>query len=282
MTATMLFDRRARCLHRDRAARSGADAFVHARAFDEALERLGYVKRAFGRALLLGCPDPVWRARLEKVVPDVVVADPSLVFARAARGIVADEDRLPFADAAFDLVLAVGTLDGVDDLPGALLLIRRILRPDGLMLAAMAGAGSLPRLKAAMLAADAATGRGAAARMHPAIDVRTAGDLLARAGFALPVADVESLDVSYRDFRTLVADLRAHGGGNALARRSRVPLGRRALAAAVADFASHARDGRTIERVEILHLSGWAPAPSQPKPLQPGSAAVSLTGILDP
>lgn len=257
MTAATLFDRRARRLHRDRAARSASDAFVHAHAFDDALERLGFVRRDFGRALLIGCINPAWPARLERIVSDIVVADPSPVAAHAADGVVADEDRLPFADASFDLVLAVGTLDGVDDLPGALLLIRRILRPDGLMLAAMAGAGSLPRLKAAMLAADASGG--AAARVHPAVDVRTAGDLLARAGFALPVADVESLDVSYRDLRTLVSDIRAHGGGNALARRSRVPLGRSALAAAAADFASHAQGGRTIERMEILHLSGWAP-----------------------
>lgn len=259
MAAGLLFDRRARRLYRNRAARSGGDAFVHAHAFDEALERLGYVKRTFQRALLLGCRDASWRARLEQVVGKVVVADPSPVAARAAHGVAADEDRLPFADGAFDLVLAVGTLDGVDDLPGALLLIRRALRADGLLLAAMAGAGSLPRLKAAMLAGDAAGAGGAAARLHPAIDVRTAGDLLARAGFALPVADVESLDVSYRDLFTLIRDVRAHGGGNALARRSRVPISRTALFAAGADFASHARDGRTIERVEILHLSGWAP-----------------------
>lgn len=260
MTAAPLFDRRARRLHRDRAARSKGDAFVHARAFEEAIDRLSFVKRGFGRALLLGCLDPAWRTRLEQIVADVVVADPSAVAAHAARGIVADEDRLPFADGTFDLVLAIGTLDSVDDLPGALLLLRRILRPEGLMLAAMAGAGSLPRLKAAMLAGDAAAGSGAAARIHPAVDVRTAGDLLARAGFALPVADVESLDVSYGDLRTLVADVRAHGGGNALSRRSRVPIGRMAWAAASAAFAQGVENGRTIERVEILHLSGWAAA----------------------
>lgn len=259
MTAPMLFDRNARRLHRDRAARMPGDAFIHAHAFDEVLERLAYVKRGFANALLLGCADPAWRTRLEEVVGAVVVADPSPLAAAAARGVAADEDRLPFADSIFDLVIAVGTLDGVDDLPGALILLRRVLRPDGLLLAAMIGAGSLPRLKGAMLAADTAT-RGAAARMHPAIDVRTAGDLLARAGFALPVADVESLDISYAGLMPLVADVRAHGAGNALARRSRVPLGRASLAAAIAAFAAHAVVGRTIERVELLHLSGWAPA----------------------
>lgn len=258
-TAPMLFDRGVRRQRRDRAARVPGGAFVHTHAFAEVLERLAYVKRGFDRALLLGCIDPSWRARLEAVVGSAVVADPSPLAAHVAGGIAADEDRLPFADGTFDLVVAIGTLDAVDDLPGALILLRRILRPDGLLLAAMPGAGSLPRLKSAMLAADAITG-GAAAHMHPAIDVRTAGDLLARAGFALPVADVDSLDISYAGLRPLVADVRAHGAGNVLARRSRVPLGRAALAAAMADFASHGSGGRTIERVELLHLSGWAPA----------------------
>lgn len=271
MTTPMLFDRNARRLHRDRAAMMPGGAFVHAHAFDEVLERLSCVKRGFKNALLLGCADPAWRNRLEALVDSVVVADPSPHAARAAGGVAADEDRLPFANGAFDLVIAVGTLDGVDDLPGALVLLRRALRPDGLLLAAIVGAGSLPRLKGAMLAADAAGG-GAAARMHPAIDVRTAGDLLARAGFALPVADVESLDISYAGLLPLVADVRAHGAGNALTRRSRAPLGRESLAAAMADFASHAIGGRTIERVELVYLSGWAPAASQPKSPAPGSA----------
>lgn len=265
MTAPMLFDRGARRLHRDRAARCRSGAFIYQHAFDEVLERLTYVKRAFDDALLLGCADPAWRVRLEAGVGSVVVADPSPALAGAAGGIAADEDRLPFVDGTFDLVIAVGTLDAVDDLPGALLLLRRILRPGGLLLAAIAGAGSLPRLKAAMLAADAAGG-GASPRIHPAVDVRTGGDLLARAGFALPVADVQSLDISYAGLMPLAADVRAHGAGNALVRRSRVPLGRKSLTAAMAEFASHAVDGRTIERVEILHLSGWSPAPSQPRP----------------
>lgn len=261
MDAPMLFDRHARRLHRDRASRAGGDAFVHAHAFDEVMERLDFVKRSFDRTLLLGCAIPDWVERLGRIVGEVVVVDPSPAAAAAAGGIAADEDRLPFADEVFDLVISIGTLDGIDDLPGALILIRRVLRPDGLFLATMAGAGSLPRLKAAMIAADAAGDRGTAPRMHPAVDVRTAGDLLARAGFALPVADVDSLDVSYSAFPTLVADVRAHGGGNALARRSRVPLGRMALAAAQVDFARHAESGRTIERAEILHMSGWAPKP---------------------
>lgn len=260
MSTPSLFDRRLRRLRRDRAVRSGGDAFLHEHAFAELLDRLQDVRRRFGRTLLLGCSDPAWPGRLGALVESVVVADPSTEAARRCGGLVADEDRLPFADGAFDLVVTIGTLDSIDDLPGALLLLRRVLRPDGLLLAALAGAGSLPRLRSAMLAADACAG-GAAARLHPAIDVRIAGDLLARAGFALPVADSAGLDVSYRGLPALVADLRAHGGTNLLVRRSRTPLTRSGLAAAAGEFAAHAHAGRTVERVEILYLSGWRPAP---------------------
>lgn len=262
MPAPSLFDRRLRRLRHDRASRAGADAFLHEYAFAELLDRLGDVRRKFGRALLFGCWDPGWRARLEGLVDEVVIATPSMQASRRCGGVVADEDRLPFTDDSFDLVLTVGTLDSVDDLPGALVLLRRVLRPDGLLLAALAGAGSLPRLRSAMMAADAATG-GAAARMHPAIDVRTAGDLLARAGFVLPVADAAGLDVSYADLATLVADVRAHGATNMLVRRSRATVGHAALRAAEADFALHGLAGRTIERVEIIYLSGWSP-PAHP------------------
>lgn len=280
MPSPALFDRRLRRLRRDRAIRSGGDAFLHAHAFDELLDRLRDVRRTFSRALLLGCPDPSWRARLEPFAPDVVVADPSPESARRSAGTTVDEDRLPFADASFDLVVATGTLDGIDDLPGALVLLRRILRPDGLLLAAMAGAGSMPHLKAAMLAADDTKGR-VAPRLHPAIDVRTAGDLLGRAGFALPVADTQGFDVSYAHLSRLVSDLRAHGLTNILDTRSRTPLNRTALAAALASF-NPVAGRRTDERVEILYLSGWAPAPSQPKPARRGSATASLAQVLKP
>lgn len=263
MSPPALFDRHLRRTRRDRAARSGVPPLLHQHAFADILERLQDVRRVFGDTLLLGCLDPEWPARLGELVARVTVADPCEVTARRCSGVVVDEDRLPFANGAFDLIIAVGTLDAVDDLPGALVLLRRILRPDGMMLAAMTGAGSLPRLRSAMLAADAVQGA-AAARMHPAVDVRTAGDLLARAGFALPVADGYGLDVSYPDLRKLVADVRAHGAGNILARRSRIPLGRKALAAAAADFASYAVDGRTVERVELLFMSGWSPVFARP------------------
>jgi NADH dehydrogenase [ubiquinone] 1 alpha subcomplex assembly factor 5 len=258
------FDRRLRRLRRDRAAKLFPTAdYLHRLAADELIERLGFVKRDFRRALDLGCAGGYLSRRLRERGLEVTPCDAGGKFASAASGVQADEDRLPFADGAFDLVVSVGALDGVNDLPGALLLIRRALRPDGLFLAALAGAGSLPRLKRAMLAADAVAG-GAAARIHPQIDVRAAGDLLTRAGFALPVVDTQPVDVRFSALLDLVRDLRAMGATNILGERSLRPLGRHALAAAIADFEDG--DGKTSERFEILHLLGWAPSPDQPKP----------------
>ncbi|HEY0413678.1 MAG TPA: methyltransferase domain-containing protein [Allosphingosinicella sp.] len=275
------FDRRLRRLRRDRAAASGGEAdYLLRRAADELVERLDLVSRPFARALDLGCGGGYLTRRIEERGIEMVSADPGFAFARAAGGVQADEDRLPFADGAFDLVVSVGLLDSVNDLPGALLLARRALRPDGLFLAACAGAGSLPRLRAAMLAADAVQG-GAAPRIHPQIDVRAAGDLLARAGFALPVADAETVEVRFSSFGRLVADLRGMGATNALAARSKRPLGRAALAAAIAEWElGREADGKVTERFEILHLLGWAPSPDQPKPARRGSATASLAAAL--
>ncbi|HEX8262963.1 MAG TPA: methyltransferase domain-containing protein [Allosphingosinicella sp.] len=272
------FDRRLRRLRRERAAKRFHQAdYLHRTMADELIERLGLVRRDFRRALDLGCAGGHLTRRLRELGLEVTACDAGAAFARSAGGVQADEDRLPFADGAFDLVVSAGALDGVNDLPGALILIRRVLRPDGLFLGAFAGAGSLPRLRRAMLAADSVEG-GAAPRVHPQIDVRAAGDLLSRAGFALPVVDVEPVDVRFGAFLDLVRDLRAMAATNILAERSRRPLGRRALAAAIADFEQGG--GRTAERFEILHLLGWAPSPDQPRPARRGSATASLAEAL--
>lgn len=276
------FDTALRRLRRDRAAASGGAAdYLFRLAADELLERLDLVSRRFERALDLGCGGGYLTTRLRERGIHVVPADPGRRFASAAEGVQIEEDRLPFGDGAFDLVVSVGALDTVNDLPGALLLIRRALRPDGLFLGAFPGAGSLPRLRSAMLAADAVEG-GAAPRIHPQIDVRAAGDLLVRAGFALPVADNWSIDVRFPGLPALVRDLRAMGGTNLLAKRSRRPIGRLGLAAAMADFAAAADpDGKTAERFEFVQLLGWAPSPDQPKPARRGSATVSLAKALN-
>ena len=260
------FDRRLGRLRRARAERSDRDAlYLHRRAADELAERLDLVARPFARALQVG--------------EDPYLAD--LLRARGLEVVACGEDDLPAAEGPFDLAVSVGLLDTVNDLPGALVLIRRALRPDGLFLAAFAGAGSLPRLRRAMRSAEEAEGMGAAPRLHPQIDVRAAGDLLVRAGFVLPVVDRDIVEVRYPSLTALVQDLRAMGATNRLAGQSARPFGRMGLAAALADFAGGAgSDGKTAERFEIVHLTGWAPAPGQPQPARRGSATASLADAL--
>jgi len=283
MSQDLPFDRRLRRLRRDRAARRSGEAdYLSDLVADELIERLDLVKRDFRDALDLGCGSGHLARRLRERGLEVTAADPGFAFASAASGVQCDEDRLPFGEAAFDLIVSCGTLDTVNDLPGALLLIRRALRPDGLFLGAFAGAGSLTRLRSAMHAADSAEG-GAAPHIHPQIDVRAAGDLLTRAGFALPVVDCHGLDVRFAGLDQLVADLRAMAGTNILAVRSLRPITRQGLAAAAADFAAAADpDGKTTERFEILYLLGWAPAPDQPRPAARGSGTASLADALKP
>ena len=274
MSAPEIFDRAARRLRRDRAAPAYAEHdFIRAAMLEGIDERLAAVTRSFADVLDLGCFDASFMAP-----PGTRVArfDPGFAFARSAAGVQGDEDRLPFADASFDLVVSAGVLDQVNDVPGALSLIRRVLRPDGLFLAAFLGAGSLPALRGALRIAEADR---PAARLHPQIDVRSAGDLLMRAGFALPVADAETLRVRYGGVDRLLEDLRGMACSNIL--KDRRLLGRETLARTIAAFADAAdEDGRTSERFEIVFLTGWAPAPTQPQPARRGSATASLASAL--
>ncbi|WP_121886796.1 class I SAM-dependent methyltransferase [Sphingomonas sp. PP-F2F-G114-C0414] len=269
-----IFDRAARRRRRDRAEPDYADhAFLRETMLDGIAERLDAVTRPFTDILDLGCFDggfsPPQGAR-------VVRCDAGFAFAARTGGVQADEDRLPFADASFDLVVSAGVLDQVNDLPGALALIRRVLRPDGLFLGAFVGAGSLHALRAALRIGESER---PAARLHPQVDVRSAGDLLMRAGFALPVADVETLDVRYADLSRVFADLRGMAANNMLAQRQ--PLTRDVLGRTFAAFGDAADDtGRTRETFQIVFLTGWSPDPSQPKPARRGSATASLGDAL--
>ncbi|NJC09331.1 SAM-dependent methyltransferase [Polymorphobacter fuscus] len=259
------FDRALR-RRRHRAPGFEGAAFLHAAMADEVLARIQGVARHFAAVLDLGGPAPVWPGAIR-----VALAPPA--------AIVADEDRLPFADATFDLVLSIGGLASVSDLPGALAQIRRVLRPDGLFIAAFAGGMTLAELRADLLEADVAlTGR-AAARTAPMVEAQAAAALLQRAGFAMPVTDVERLTVRYASLGRLLDDLTAMGARSPLA--ARAPLRRDVLADAARRFAARAdSDGRTPVSVEIIHLAGWAPAPGQPVPLKPGSGKTSLAAAL--
>ncbi len=278
MTQPDIFDRRLRARQRDRMMpRFAEHDFLYRAMLDELLDRLADVQRDLPEVLVIGCPDDSARAALEAMGKKVMCTDPGFAAARAQGGVQAEEDALPFADDSFDLILACGTLDSVNDLPGALILMRRILRPDGLLLAAFTGAGSLPRLRGALMAGE---GDRPAQHIHPQVDVRAAGDLLSRAGFAMPVADSETLTVRYGDILRLMHDLRGMGAGNMLA--SHPPALRRdVLIGASQHFAAAAdADGRTAEDMAILYLSGWKPDASQAKPARRGSATVSLADAL--
>ncbi|MEZ0495109.1 class I SAM-dependent methyltransferase [Sphingomonas sp. IW22] len=268
------FNRQARRIRRDRAAAAfGEHDFLRAAILDGIDERLAAVKRPMHDFLDMGSFDarftPAGDARVARV-------DAGFAFARAGGGVQADEDRLPFADASFDCVVSAGVLDQVNDVPGALTLARRVLRPDGLFLGAFIGAGSLPVLRSVLLEAEAPR---AVARIHPQIDVRSAGDLLVRAGLTLPVADIETLSVRYSGLGRLIDDLRGMAATNLLG--DTPPLTRATLARAAEAFAARAdADGRVTERFQIVFLTGWAPDPSQPKPARRGSATASLADAL--
>lgn len=275
-----IFDRKIRAMRRDRAAgQFAAHDFLYRHMAEELLDRLTDVTRDLVDVLVVGCPDDHLPSRLRALGKRVVCTDPGYVNAAAVGGVQADEDALPFADNSFDLVVACGTLESVNDLPGALLLMRRILQPDGLLLGAFAGAGSLPVLRKVLLAAE---GDRAGQHIHPQVDVRAAGDLLSRAGFTMPVADGDTLTVRYGSIFGLLDDLRGMAASNVL--RSRAPiLSRAVLSHAATLFQEKAdADGKTAERFTIAYLSGWKPDPSQAAPARRGSATMSLAEALKP
>lgn len=216
------------------------------------------IKHRFSSALLIGAADPEWADRIAEMTGRVTVVDPGSAFAKASDGIQANEDQLDLEPAGFDLCIAIGTLDTVNDLPQALLRIRLLLKADSLLIGGMSGGETLPRLRQAMRAADAVSGT-ASPHVHPRIEPSALAQLLSAAGFTMPVVDVERIRVAYRSFRKLVADLRGMGATNVLNARSRKPLSRASLAAAERDFQSHAEDSRTIETFELLHFAAWTP-----------------------
>jgi SAM-dependent methyltransferase len=250
-----LFDIALRARRRDRAARIGPEQFLLERAFDDCLERIALMQSRFDRALLLGSPDPGWPRRLGSVAGAIDARDPGPLFAAAAGGEAIVEDSWQPDPAAYALVLAVGTLDTVNALPLALRLIRQAMRPNGLFIGAMSGGDTLPQLRAAMRAADAADGA-AAPHVHPRIEAAALAPLLEQAGFARPVVDVDRANISYRSLDRLVADLRAMAATNLLTARPRF-MSKAARAAAIDAFAGAGEGGRTVETFETLHFAAW-------------------------
>ncbi len=283
----LVFDRAVLRRRRERAARDWQDrAFLKREIASRLVERLDDVRRTFACALDLGSHGDEFAAALagRSTVGWLLRADLGHGFARLARGpaIVADEEFLPFAPGSFDLVVSAMDLHWVNDLPGTLLQMRRILRPDGLLLAAMLGGATLWQLRQALTAAESEVEGGLSPRVSPFADLRDAAGLLQRAGFALPVADSETIEVEYDNALALMRDLGAMGESNLVVERRR-GLARRATLLRAAEIYGERfalPSGRVAASFEVLFLHGWAPHESQPKPLRPGSAAQRLADAL--
>ncbi|PWB94721.1 MULTISPECIES: methyltransferase domain-containing protein [Methylosinus] len=281
-SAPAIFDRALLRRRLARAASRGAPDFLLARAADDLADRLRGIKRPFPRSLDLCTP----AAHFAQIVAASGRPAPLRAgrFQEPSVDLVAEEETLPFAAEAFDLIVSGFALQWVDDLPGALAQARRMLAPDGLFLACFPGGASLIELRAALAQAEDEICGGASPRVSPFVDLRDLGGLLQRAGFALPVTDVDSFTLRYDSMFALCAELRAMGAANVLTQRSRKPLRRAVLLRAAEIYATRFSDadGRVRATMELVWLSGWAPHESQQKPLEPGSAQMRLADALKP
>ncbi len=254
------------------------------RMVDDLSERLSTVGRRFEKGATVFCTTAAAAAALlaSGKVENVQRIEAHPAFLAGKAGCVAEYDRLPLQAESVDLVVSLLALQEMNDVPGALIQIRRALRPDGLFLGAMAGAGSLAELRESLLAAETEISGGASPRVIPFADVRDAGGLLQRAGLALPVTDIETYTVRYDTMFGLIRDLRAMGATNALHARSRLPGTRHMFRRAAEIYAERFSDadGRVRATFSFIWMSGWAPHASQQKPLAPGSADVSLAKVL--
>lgn len=278
--AKLVIERRRRAFLR---AVPGAD-FLLARAAVDLAERLDAVERRFQRAAALFCVTPVAEAVLKASgkANEIVRVEADAAFLGGEGGVVSDPETIALEPQSIDLAVSLLALQEANDIPGQLIQIRRALKPDGLFLGVMAGAGTLAELRESLLAAETEIRGGASPRVIPFTDVRDGGALLQRAGFALPVADVETVTVRYDSMFGLLSDLRAMGVGNSLIDRSRQPGTRKLFQRAAEIYAERFSDadGRIRANFCFVWLSGWAPDESQQKPLKPGSAQVSLAKIL--
>lgn len=277
--AAAVFDRRRVAARRRRAAaRFSEHDFLFREVAERLGERLALVRREFRRVLMIGGRGPL--APLGALGPEEpVVIDlcPECLGGRA-RAVVADEEFLPFAEGHFDLVISNLALHWVNDLPGVLVQARRALKPDGLFLAAMFGGETLGRVRDALMRAELELGGGAGSRFSPLADIRDVGHLMQRAGFALPVVDADTINVSYPTLLQLFRDLRGMGEGAAPASGSIRSLNLDILQNAEARCRS--TDGTIAAAFQVLYLTGWAFHPDQPRPLKPGSATARLADAL--
>ncbi len=290
------FDRHILRLRRDRVSQLSKHAnFLFIEAAEMLADRLSDIRRAFPRTLILGGREGTLARTLHGRggIETLFQTDLSPRMVQQARVshtdqipssffLVVDEEFLPFAPHTFDLVLCPLNLHWVNDLPGTLAQIRTILKPDGLFLANMLGGETLTELRHAWMEAEIAIEHGAGIRVSPFADLRDAAGLLQRAGFALPVADSDTLTIQYQNALSLMRDIQKMGESNNAVERRRTPTRRETLMQAASCYADlyATPDGHIPATFQILTLTGWAPDSSQPKPLRPGSATTSLSDAL--
>ncbi len=283
MSVPSVFDLKA--LHRQRRRRAAslkANTFLLDEVATRLLDRLDDIRREFVDVLDLGSRHGVFGRALAARRPGVqiVSADPTPELVAEAPGarVVASFEALPFRDASFDAAFSVLSLHAVNDLPGTLAQLRRLLRPDGLLLLAFVGGETLTELRQALMEGELQVTGGASPRVTPFVDVRDLGALLQRAGFALPVADVDRLTLTYAEPLALLAEMRAAGEANVLAERNRKPLRRDVLMRARELYLARHADahGRIRATVDVLFATGWVPHPSQQQPARRGSGMVNL------
>lgn len=277
--APLIFDRDAVKRNRARSARYGADAnFLFEDVAGRLAERRFDINRRFETAAIIGGRGLLSAADLGC---ETLLELDSASGLLPRGGAVCDEEALALAEGRFDAVFSLLTLHNVNDLPGALIQMNRALKPDGFFTAAVFAAGSVSGLKDAFLNADIATTGGARPRVAPLLDVRDAGGLLQRAGFQMPVADVETITVTYSEPLRLLTDLRMMGEASALTQRNRKMLAKATLGQCIAGLESQrSASGKVPATFQIAFMTGWAPGPDQPRPLRPGSAKTALADAL--
>lgn len=293
MTPPLIFDRPLLLARRRRALRLGPETFLVDRVAEDFADRLRVVVRQFDLAVDLGTPTAAVRAALlrNSTIGTMIALDRAVDAqcylsgdhaAALASRVVADEETLPFADNTLDLVVSGLCLQTINDLPGVLLQIRRALKPDGLFLAALLGGDTLAELRQSFAVAESELDGGVSPRVAPFPDLRDMGSLLQRAGFALPVTDVDRITVRYATPFALLHDLRRMGAANPLMERRRVPLRRTTLMRAMEVYAARFADpdGKVRASFDVVWLSGWSPHHTQQQPLRPGSATTRLADAL--
>ncbi len=282
-----LFDTLQHRRNRERAAATRSCSFLADWCLDALRDRLDVVRRSFPSCLQLGALTSIEKVRSfmeQSGTEHLTMLDPAFIPLKNASqtALQAEIDRLPFAPQSFDMVFSPFLLHAVNDLPGALIQIRRILKSDGLFIAAMAGGETLYELKTCLMEAELRFRGGASPRILPFAGKKDMGALMQRAGFALPVVDSEKITVTHENVFRLMADLRGMGEGNIVSSRDKKPVPKEVFTETARLYAERHQgsDGRIEATFEIVFLLGWAPHPSQQQPLRPGQGRTSLADVL--